>query len=305
LGWSPTVGAYRAGSAVARTLPPGILDPASRALARRVAQISPERRLIVEANLRRVHGHRLDPLAEKQAVDETFESYARYWLESFRLPALTPVEVDAGFSYRGFDHIEQARAEGRGAIIALPHLGGWEWAAFWLALIPRIPVTAVVEALEPPELFEWFVDYRRSLGMNVVPVGPDAGREVVQAIRNRDVVCLLSDRDISGTGIEVEFFGESTTLPAGPATLAFRTGAPLIPCAVYFTDDGRECVLEEPLPVERQGKLRADIARVTQDLARALEDLISRAPEQWHLMEPNWPSDYDLLGRDRTPSAVP
>jgi KDO2-lipid IV(A) lauroyltransferase len=299
LGWSPTLGAYRAGSAVARTLPTSILDPASRALARRVVDASPERRVIVEANLRRVHGGTLDPLTERRLVNETFESYARYWLESFRLPGLTRAEVDAGFSYSGFEHIEEARAEGTGVICALPHLGGWEWAAFWLTLVPRIPVTAVVEALEPPELFEWFVDYRRSLGMNVVPVGPDAGREVVQAIRNRDVVCLLSDRDISGTGVDVEFFGERTTLPAGPATLAFRTGAPLVPCAVYFTDDGRECVLEEPLPVEREGKLRADIARVTQDLAHALERLIRRAPEQWHLMEPNWPSDHDLLAAQR------
>src|SRR5690606_16758367 len=119
----------------------------------------------------------------------------------------------------------------------------------------------------------------------------------VQAIGRGDVVCLLSDRDISGTGVEVEFFGERTTLPAGPATLAFRTGAPLIPCAVYFTDEGRHCVLEPPMAVERRGKLRDDVARLTQELAHRLEDLIRRAPEQWHLMEPNWPSDAAL--RDR------
>jgi KDO2-lipid IV(A) lauroyltransferase len=283
---------------VARTFPSSVLASASRLLARRVARSSPERRVIVEANLRRVYGQ-LDPLTERRAVDETFESYARYWLESFRLPSLTAAEVDAGFSYRGYEHIEHGRADGSGVIVALPHLGGWEWAAFWLALIPRVPVTAVVEALEPPELFDWFVEYRRSLGMNVVPVGPDAGREVVKAIRAGDVVCLLCDRDIAGTGMEVVFFGERTTLPAGPATLAFRTGAPLIPCAVFFSDAGRECVLEPPLVVERQGKLRADIARVTQDLATSLEGLIRRAPEQWHLMEPNWPSDYEALGRER------
>jgi KDO2-lipid IV(A) lauroyltransferase len=289
--WNPTVGAYRAGAAVARSLPLPVLSAASRALARKVVDLSPERRLIVERNLRRVYGDDLGPEALARSVDETFESYARYWLESFRLPSLSASEVDAGFSYTGFEHIAEARARGTGVIVALPHLGGWEWAAFWLALIPKVPVTAVVEALEPPELFEWFVDYRRSLGMNVVPVGPHAGTEVVHAIRDGHVVCLLCDRDLSGTGIEVEFFGETTTLPAGPATLAIRTGAPLVPAAVLFTEHGRRCVLEPPLPVERRGKLRADIARITQDLARALEGLIRRAPEQWHLMEPNWPSD--------------
>jgi KDO2-lipid IV(A) lauroyltransferase len=179
--------------------------------------------------------------------------------------------------------------------MVIPHLGGWEWAAFWLTRIEHVGVTAVVEALEPAELFEWFVDFRRSLGMNVVPLGPDAAGQVAAAVKRRDVVCLLADRDIAGTGSEVEFFGERTTLPSGPALLAFRTGAPLIPCAVYFRGNGIHTVVRPPLLVERQGRLRDDIDRVTQDVARSLEGLIRVAPEQWHLMEPNWPSDRDAL----------
>ncbi|MFA9563632.1 MAG: phosphatidylinositol mannoside acyltransferase, partial [Acidimicrobiales bacterium] len=97
-----------------------------------------------------------------------------------------------------------------------------------------IPCTAVVERLDPPELFEWFVDYRRSIGLNVVPVGPGAAAEVARAVKERHVVCLLSDRDVTGHGVEVEFFGERTTLPAGPAALALRTGTSLMPAAIYF-----------------------------------------------------------------------
>ena len=109
-------------------------------------------------------------------------------------------------------------------------------------------------------------------------------------------MCLLSDRDIRGGGIEVEFFGEKTTMPAGPATLALRTGAPLLPTGVYFTSrrNGHLAVVRPPLPIERTGRLRDDVVRVTQDLAHELEDLIRRAPEQWHLMQPNWPADADL-----------
>lgn len=208
---------------------------------------------------------------------------------------MSPADLDALFSYQGLDHVIRAREAGSGVIIALPHLGGWEWAAFWLATIENVPITAVVESIEPPELFEWFVAFRRSLGMNVVGLGPEAGSASLRALRANQILCLLCDRDIGGGGIEVDFFGERTTLPAGPATLAFRTGAPLLPTAIYFDGESHRAVVEPPLPVERHGSLREDIARVTQDLAHALEGLIRVAPEQWHLMQPNWPSDLEAF----------
>jgi KDO2-lipid IV(A) lauroyltransferase len=164
-----------------------------------------------------------------------------------------------------------------------------------------VRVTAVAEALEPPELFAWFTDLRRSLGMDIVALGPDAGRQVMRAIRERHVVCLLSDRFLGGAGVDVEFFGETTTLPAGPATLAFRTGATLLPTAVYFRGASHHAVVRPPVPARRAAGLRADVARVTQVLAHELEDLIRAAPEQWHLMQPSWPSDHAALGRDPTP----
>lgn len=220
-----------------------------------------------------------------------FVSYARYWALSLRLPSLSRGAIEAGHRVVGYRHVEAARAAGRGVILALPHLGGWEWSAFWLTRNRGVPVTAVVEALEPPELFEWFTAFRRSLGMSIVPVGPAAARQVLAALKRNEVVCLLADRDISGTGIEVELFGEKTRLPGGPAALAIRSGAPLLPTAVYFADGGVLGVVEPPLDITRRGALRDDLARVTADLARAFEGLIRTAPEQWHLLQPNWPSD--------------
>jgi KDO2-lipid IV(A) lauroyltransferase len=106
-------------------------------------------------------------------------------------------------------------------------------------------------------------------------------------------VCLLSDRDIQGNGVEVDFFGERTTLPAGPAMLGIRSGAAVVPGAVYFTSavDGHHCVIRPPLVFEKVGGLREQVAAGTQALALELEGLIRRAPEQWHLFQPNWPSD--------------
>src|SRR4029077_20936893 len=127
---------------------------------------------------------------------------------------------------------------------------------------------AVVEPLQPPELFEWFVRQREAIGLEIVPIGPDVSTAVLRALRDNRIVCLLSDRDLTGDGVEVEFFGERTTLPAGPATLSLRTGAASMPTAVYF-GPGREhhAVIGPPIPVEREGRLRDDIARLTQEMA--------------------------------------
>ncbi len=260
------------------------------------SRLSEERRLLVQRNLKRVKGEQFSGHELEVATRKTFESYGRYWVDSFRLPSCTDAEIDFEFSFEGVEHIARGLAQGRGTLQVLPHLGGWEWAAFWLARIMGWQVTAVVETVEPPELFEFFAEYRRGLGMNIVPLGPDAGRQVLKAIKEQHIVALLCDRDIEGTGVEVDFFGERTTLPAGPATLALRTHAALIPTAIYFRDSAHYAVVKPPLPVERREKrLKDDVVRITQDIARSLEELIAVAPDQWHLQQPNWPSDWDAL----------
>jgi lauroyl/myristoyl acyltransferase len=289
---------FKLASSVARALPGPVADGVARLLGGSVALAPSERRTIVERNVRRadpsLSGSRL-----RRAVRHCFESYARYWAESFRLPDLTPAQIDAGMTCEGYDLLETALEGGRGALLVVPHLGGWEWAGFWVTEVKHREVSVVVERLEPESVFDWFVAYRESLGMHVIPLGPDAARRVIAAVRAGHVVCLLADRDITGGGIEVDFFGERTTLPAGPATLALRTGAPLLPVAVYFCDGGHHGVVRPPIDTTRQGTLREDIARVTRDVAAALEDLIRAAPEQWHLMQPNWPSDHAALEERR------
>ncbi len=243
-------------------------------------------------NLRRVNPTITDRELAR-LTRETFESYARYYEESFRLPGTSPADLDAGFTHEGYEHLDASLATGNGAIMAMPHLGGWEWSGFWLTQVKGFPVTAVVERLDPPALFEWFVGLRRSFGFEIVPLGPEAGAATARALKANHTLALLCDRDLAGTGPEVEFFGERTTLPGGPATLALRTGAHLLPTAIYFDGpSSRHAVVLPPIDTSRQGRLRDDVHRVTQDLARALETLIRRAPEQWHLLQPNWPSDH-------------
>jgi phosphatidylinositol dimannoside acyltransferase len=282
--------AYRAGAELARVVPEPMAQPAARLLGQTLALALPSRRRQVERNLRRASSGRLEGLALHKAVAETFGSYGRYWLELFRLPDEADGRLELDIV--GFEHVRAGRDRGAGVIVALPHVGGWDFAGAWLAA-QGIPLTVVAEPVEPPELFEWFAGVRKALGMTVVQLGPDAGRAVLQALRRNEVVCLLCDRDLVGDGMEVEFFGERTTLPAGPATLSLRTGAPLLASAVYFGPGaGHHAVVMPPIPAQREGRLRDDVARVTQELARRFEELIRAAPEQWHLLQPNWPSDH-------------
>ncbi len=283
--------AYRAAELIARALPCAALRPVERGLARVAPHLMPGRAAQVARNLSRVYGPGLPSSVVHRATAETFASYVHYWMESFRLPGMSVQEIDDGFVLEGVEHLDAALSEGRGAILALPHLGGWEWAAFWLTAVHGVGVTAVVEPVQPPELAAWFVELRTTLGMEIVPLGPEAGRASLRALRENRVLCLLCDRDLGGDGIAVPFLGETTTLPAGPAVLAMRSGAPLLPAAVYFHGRDHRARIEAPLDTSRSAGLRADARRVTEDLAHALGELIKAAPEQWHLMQPNWPSD--------------
>ena len=285
---------YKTVAAVAKYLPEPVAASLAAGVGLGASQAMRQRRAVVARNLTRIDPTLRGPRLER-AIRATFDSYARYWVDSFRLPYLSKEEVDAGFAFQGYGRIPLVLRDGKGCILALPHLGGWEWAGRWMVDRGH-QLTVVVEPIEPPELFDFFVDFRKSLGMNVVGLGQGAGSAIVKALQDNHVVCLVCDRDIQGGGIEVEFFGEKTTMPAGPATMALRTGAPILPTGVYFTSrrNGHLADVRPPLPIERTGRLRDDVERLTQDLTLELEDLIRRAPEQWHMMQPNWPADTDL-----------
>jgi KDO2-lipid IV(A) lauroyltransferase len=286
-----TTPAYRAAAWAAQHLPAGLIEGGAAWLSGAYSRRPTDKRRMVERHQRRVTPS-VGERELRRRVREVYRSYGRYYGESFRLPAVSEEELDRRFSVEGYEHFDAAIKGDVGPIVFLPHLGSWEWTAQWVARVLQLPVTAVVEQLEPPALFDWFRGFRQEMGIQVVALGPEAGKAVTQAIKQKHVIALLSDRDIAGGGIEVDFFGERTTLPAGPATLALRLGAPLLPLGMYDQPDGvHHAVVKPALVVERRDGFRADVTRLTQDIAYALEDLIRAAPEQWHLMQPNWPSD--------------
>ena len=232
-------------------------------------------------------------------LDRTFRAYGRYWAEALWLQPKNRAAIDDGISHDGVGHVEKPRDEGTGMIYVLPHLGNWEFAGA-LAESLGVRVVAVAENLANRRVRDWFIGLRNELNIDVVLAtgSRQVMRELEGAIASNSAVALLSDRDLKGRGVEVQFFGETTTLPAGAATLALRTGAPILPVASYFRPDGgHHVVIRPPIPVDRETADRtAEVSRVTGEIARELEGLIRRAPEQWHLLQPNWPSDREVSG---------
>ena len=291
--------AYRAASAVANTLPESLARPSAKAAGRLLGMAMRGRREMLGRHLRRVHGDGLSGRELDRAVDRAFESYGRYWLEVFRLARETPETLRDRLEVEGLEHVHAALAGGRGVIIAVPHLGNWDLGGAWFAAQGYRPAT-VMEPIEPPALFEWFMSLRQAFGLEIVALGPNAGSAMLRVLREGRMVGLMCDRDLGGRGIEVEFFGERTTLPSGPATLALRSGAPILAAAAYFGTGRRHlCIMRPPIPVERRGSVREDSMRITQAVATELEELIRRAPDQWHLLQPNWPSDFAAAGVER------
>ncbi|HXF57234.1 MAG TPA: phosphatidylinositol mannoside acyltransferase [Actinomycetota bacterium] len=246
-------------------------------------------RAVVARNLARVLGRPPgDPLVQR-ATRECFRLYAQYWYETFALRTMTPEEVDRRFRVQGIEHVDRALEEGKGVVLALPHMGNWDAAGHWLCL-HGYRVTAVAEALRPREVFELFYRHRRALGLDIVPLVPGVRVSDVLAERlaRNHVVALVADRDLTGRGVAVEMFGAPRRLPSGPARLALATGAPLSTCSVYTAPDGWRCVIAPPLEVERSGDLREDVARLTRSIARDFERFIAAAPADWHMFQPAW-----------------
>jgi KDO2-lipid IV(A) lauroyltransferase len=273
-------------------------EPVALGVANAVAdvrfQVRADQRRMVSENLRRVLGADADDPDDMAALDRwarrSFRAYARYWVEGARLGRTSPIEVEQHTLVQGLNYLVEGMAAGKGVIMALPHVGSWEYGGAFLAT-QGLPMTAVAERLEPPELFDFFVEQRAAMGLTIVPLDAPAST-ISSTLRRGGLVGLLSDRDLVGNGIEVEFFGETTTMPAGAATLALRTGAQLVTGAVY-SGPGRDhrAVVEPPLDTTRTGSLRRDVARLTQSIATRFEGLIRRAPEQWHMFQPLWLAD--------------
>ncbi|WKS64956.1 phosphatidylinositol mannoside acyltransferase [Corynebacterium accolens] len=278
---------YLAGWKVVRRLP----QPVARTIFRWVADFASDNGRGMDGlrrNLTRVVGAEN---VTRELVRDSMRSYMRYWMEAFRLPA---IHSDPQLHQRlmsgleGLEHFDASAQSGRGVILALPHSGNWDMAGVFL-VGHYGQFTTVAERLRPEVLFDAFVDYREELGFEVLPLtgGPATPfARLKEALEEGGVVCLLAERDITRSGITVDFLGEEANMAAGPAQLAIETGAALHVVHSWFEGDGWGLSVSPEVEV-------TDIQETTQRMADGFAANIRRHPADWHMLQPQWNEDVE------------
>ncbi len=228
--------------------------------------------------------------ATSRDVRMIFGSYGRYYAELLWARPGRQEPFIEHMTIEGEHNLDGPKARGKGIILVLPHTGNWEVAGLE-AVRQGVPVLAVAENLPNRYIRDWFVKARAAHDIEIAIARKGVTTELVQRLQSGGTLALPSDRDLSGRGIKVMFFGEETTLPLGPGLLAERTGSPIIPVGVYFRGRGHHLVVHPPLPEATGDSAEQRLRERTQAMAKSFEEIIRVAPEQWHLLQPNWSSD--------------
>jgi phosphatidylinositol dimannoside acyltransferase len=300
---------FAAGWLMVRAMPDSFARNAFDAGARYAARRGGPEQL--RKNLARVIG--VAPAEVRDAlIRASLMSYARYWREVFRLPTMDHQALGRLLAdgVEGEEHVRAALDAGRGAVLALPHSGNWDMAGVWL-VHAHGTFTTVAERLKPESLYRRFIAYREGLGFEVLPLTGAAGpatsstaatsgqaghrppyEVLAERLRANRVVCLMAERDLTRSGVQVEFFSEPTRMPAGPARLAIETGAALLPVHCWYEPDGWGCTIHSPLDT-RSGVAGA----ITQALADRFAAGIAGHPADWHMMQPQWLADLSAERR--------
>ena len=295
MGWreQASVLAYRGGWSAVRHLP----EAAAYAAFDQIADLAWKRRTKGAQRLRTNLARVLGPDVDLDAVTRAgMRSYLRYWCEVFRLPDWDRHRVIGRIRIMGEHHLRDPLAAGVGLVGALPHMGNWDHAGAW-ATMTGAKVTTVAERLKPDAVYEDFLAFRQGLGMEILPLSggdQDVFEVLADRVHANHFVPLVADRDLTTRGIPVTFFGERATMPAGPAALALRTGAPLVPVSLFYegTPPQHDPVMRFHDPVELSTG-PDPVQATTQALASVFEVAIAEHPEDWHMLQRLFAADLE------------
>jgi phosphatidylinositol dimannoside acyltransferase len=219
-------------------------------------------------------------------VIEAMRSYMRYWCDTFRLPDWSQERIIKTTSVTNEHLLTDAIAAKTGVIVAVPHAGNWDHAGAYFCA-KGIRLVTVAERLKPEKLFLKFLAYRQAMGMEVLPLDGRVLSTLEERLNEGSLVALVSDRDLSRSGIEVDFFGGTARMPAGPALLALRTKAPLITAFVTYTQSGVHIEFRNII-LPSSGDESTKVNEIVQMTAQYFEDGISENPQDWHMLQRIW-----------------
>jgi len=276
---------YLAAWKVVRALP----EPTAYKLFARLARRSVKKRGNsygrLKSNLRRVKPDIGE--AELDALTaQGMESYLRYWCDAFRLPTWNQERIISTVTVTGEEMFRSLVAEGRGVIVSLPHSGNWDHAGAYFSAT-GIPIVSVAEKLKPERVFKAFLKYRERIGMKIYSTSENVIPFLNQHLAQGDVVALVADRDLSKSGIEVEFFGGTAKMPSGPALLALRNNSYLVVAHVTYTTEGIHINFSQPLKPS-QSSDKSKIEDLIQQSADIFAEGIAKTPEDWHMLQKIW-----------------
>ena len=247
----------------------------------------------LESNLKRVVPGLSDQELRKLAR-AGMRSYLRYWCDTFRSPDWDTKRIQATVTVNDPELLLEPLRNKRGVVVALPHAGNWDHAGSYFCS-QGIPLVTVVERLKPEKLFRKFLEYREAIGMEALPLDGRVMGTLTQRLREGKLVALVADRDLSRSGIDVDFFDGTARMPAGPALLAIRTGADLITAFVSYTETGIHIEFRK-IEIADGETENQRVSRTVQLCANSFATGIARHPQDWHMLQRIW-IDGDFVER--------
>jgi KDO2-lipid IV(A) lauroyltransferase len=279
---------------IVRTVPEASAYRFFRYIANRAVRRQRKSFTRLKANLRRVKPE----LSEQQLnelTERSMQSYLRYWCDAFRLPTWSKERIVSTVTVEGEEMFRSLVAKGKGVIVSLPHSGNWDHAGAYFSAT-GIPIISVAEKLKPERVFQAFLRYRERIGIRIYSTDENVIPLLNKHLSNGEVVALVADRDLSKSGIEVNFFGGVAKMPSGPALLALRNNSYLVVAHVTYTQNGIHIKFSEPLspdPATPQSK----VENLIQQSADIFAEGIARNPEDWHMLQRIWIDQNEAMKR--------
>ena len=279
---------FRLGNWVIGALPPGVRYPLAALTGRCVFFLMPRRRRVAFENFAQVLGRPWNDPLVKRTARHAFGNYFKMFADFILMDSLTPEQIRRMVRPQGREHIDEALAGGKGAIVVTAHVSNWDILAAASAVY-GYPVSAVTDELPLGPLSEVVVASRARIGMKMIPIGASSLRHIIKALARNELVALASDLYRGEHGVRVMFFDRPAVFPSGPAAIALKTGVPIIPAwGRRETNNLYVAEIEAPIEVSRTGDTAHDIQVTTERIVRFFERIIRQEPDQWLVFLPVW-----------------